>query len=279
MTNAFTIGMKLPLSEIDHKVFEHIPGATKAESLSIFLSDENAKAGGQAVIAVDDTTAQVEWSVPEISLTNQTDIQQLSYVGHLIQCGLCTDPTPIIAQMAYNGGLFSLAMNLLSMNSTGKSTYVAERDAKILTLVAPKSVHALSMCGLILLENSKTEEASLNFAAAQAIDPLDLLSSKYMAISLTVSLPKNAVVFAERAIAILATKGVVPDAHLRTTYGMALLSAKMKTEAEIQFLLACGHKKPSMSPSEWVNGGYRIIEAEIPMALAPKVKAKVIKKT
>jgi hypothetical protein len=54
---------------------------------------------------------------------------------------------------------------------------------------------------------------------------------------------------------------------------MALLSAKMKAEANNQFLLACGHKKPSMSPAEWVNGGYRITEAEIPLALAPKPKA------
>ena len=273
MSNQITMGTRLRLDEIDYKVFTNTPGESKEEALSTYLTEELFKAGGKAIVAVDNTGVAVEWAVPEITL-EQFDAQQVAFVAHLIQIGLLVDPVPMIANAAYSGGILNLSLLLLNMNSFGKNTYLATRDARLLASVAPKSLQAWSMLGLIELENGNIECASMAFAEAQKIDPLDFLSCKYMAVSLSVSLPSNAVVFAERALAILAAKGIPLDKHMRATYGMSLLASKLKKESEIQFLLACGHKKPSMSPTEWVNGGYRITDAEIPLALAPKLKKK-----
>jgi hypothetical protein len=39
---------------------------------------------------------------------------------------------------------------------------------------------------------------------------------------------------------------------------MALLSVGAKAEAEAQFVLVCGSRKPVMTPRKWVEGGYRV---------------------
>ena len=273
MSNPFIISMRLEANQIDYRVAGiDSQSVDRAIGLADFLTKELEKAGGQAVVAVDDMGFATDWVVPEIS--DQVDLQQVAYCSHLLQCGLLLDPTSVIAQTAYMGGIHTLSLNLLSINSSGRNSYLAERDAKTLALVAPKSVQALSMLGLILLENHNSIDAAWNFAEAQGLDPLDFLSAKYLSTSLIILQPAKSVILFEKCLQLLSLKGLTPDRHLRASYGMSLLSAGMKTEAAIQFLLACGHKKPGITPQQWVDGAYRITEAEIPLALAPKLKGK-----
>ena len=265
------MGAQLEVDKVDYGVVgKAVRIGERAEALSDFLTGELAKVGGQATIVVDNDIATVEWQTPDLS--DAKDSQQVAYVSHLLQAGLLADPLDVIARTAYAGGVNYLAMNLLSINSTGKNAYMAERDARLLVRAAPLSVQALSTLGLILLENGDAKEAAVCFAEAEQIDQWDFLSSKYLAVALTVSLPEAAVVHAEKAMAILASKGMAPDAHMRAAYGMALLAAGMRVEAGMQFMLACGSRKPAMTPAQWVNGGYRVVDTEIAERLAPKGK-------
>jgi hypothetical protein len=219
---------------------------------------------------VDGDKAFIQWAVPDAS--EKPDIQQVAYVAHLLQAGLLSDPMMPIANTAYSGGLMTLAMNLLSINSSGRNRYMAERDARLLAAAAPLSSSAVAFLGMILLENGKADDAAEAFMAVQEFDPLDFLSCKYGAISLTLSQPADAVAMCERCIEILAARGMAPDSHLRAAYGMALASAGSKVEAGVQFMLACGSRKVAMTPSEWVSGGYRINDEDVAAALAPKPK-------
>ena len=270
MATPFIINMRVGVDDVDLMVIGNPKSRNKAESIAGFLTDEISKAGGEAVVAVDGETAQVEWMLPELS--SPEDAQQVAYVAHAMQAGLLRDPSQVIANTAYSGGVSALALNLLNISSSGRNRYLAERDARILARVAPLSVQALSVLGLILLEGNNPEEAAVYFVEVQKLDPLDFLSAKYLAVALTNLLPDKAVMVAERALAILASRGLAPDAHMRSTYGMALLAAKSKAEAKFQFLLACGSESPAMSPRQWAEGGYRITNAEVPAALAPKKK-------
>lgn len=264
--------MALKIDDID---FDAVPtlakGDDKVEALSLFLSGELEKAGGVATVEAGPDGIVAEWVLPPAD--QAPDPQQVAYVAHLMQAGLMVDPTQVLANTAYAGGIRMLSLNLLLINSSGRNKYVAERDACLLAYAAPLSLQALSIYGLILLENGKRDKAAEVLTCAQDIDPLDLLSCKFGAIACTCSAPALAVKMLERGFAILSGRGLSPDAHMRVSYGMALLAAGSKAEAGVQFMLACGVKSPAMTPMQWVSGGYRIREEDIPAAMAAKPKA------
>lgn len=248
--------MSLKIEDIDFLVLGVSPeDKDRVEKLSRFLTDELTKAGGLADIEVTQDRAVVEWSVPTVL----EDGVQVAYVAHLLQSGLMKDPIIQLAGVAYAGGLQIVTMNLLSIGTTGKNPYLAERDARLLVVVAPFSVYALSTLGLILMDKGLTSEAAEYLSAACTLYPNDFFSNKYAGIAYTSSdKPDAAVQLLERCIQILAEVGEAPDNHLRVAYGMALLAAGMQAEASIQFMLVCGKKVPNMTLSQWVSGGYQM---------------------
>ena len=268
--NIANIFVKLNSSEIDYAAV----GAKHGDFKTVFdyLVSELSTLGGTATIEASPEGVTVNWVLPVV--VELVDIVRALYISHLLQAGLMLNPIMVIADTAYNGGIVPLAMNLLSINSKKMNTYIAQRDAMYLALVAPMSIEAHTIYGMILLENGQIEKAIDAFARAQQINPGDYVSCKYLSLALITSAPKKSVLLAEKCLSILAYDNIVPDAHMRATYGMALLAAKMKKEASMQFLLICGCKTPLMTPAQWVAGGYQIRADQVKDVLTVKPKKK-----
>jgi len=254
------IKMDLAIADIDFRVIgigssPNDPGDDRVEVLSKFLTEELAKAGGIANIEVNQERAFVEWIVPD----NTGDGLQPSYVAHLLQSGLMKDPVANLAPTAYAGGLHMLTSNLLAFGSMGMNPYLAERDLRLLVMIAPFSVNALSVLGLILMDKGMVIEGAEYLVAACEVDPYDFFANKYAGIAFTSSdRPEEAVRHLLVCIQVLANIGESPDVHLRTAYGMALLAAGINAEAEMQFMLVCGKRVPNMTLERWVTDGYKL---------------------
>jgi len=263
-----TITSTISLPLIDDQIigFSEV-GGDKAMFLGEMLACEIEQAGGTATIVVDQDTMEVTWNLPPQAdaAADAVVAGRVTYLAHLLQAGILADPSARIAKTAYAGGIQEMAAILLAINAFGKNRTMVERDAMILCLVAPLSGHAWMACGLILLENGNRSGAMDAFRRTIEIDE-NPVALKYLGICLTWSDPPMAIRALERAMTLVADVGLAPDRHLRAAYGMALQSAGSKKEANVQFMLACG-KKPTMTPRQWTEGGYRVLADDVPGAL------------
>lgn len=245
----------IPIKLVDFSsILKYICLFDDSEALYNFLTDEIEKAGGNAVIEVNDEEAEVKWVPPEI---NDSNAAQVVYVSHMLQAGLLKDATQQIANTIYDGNGVDLARALLLINAKGLNTKVAEKDARTMVVAAPLFSDGWIALALIQMENNNIKDAAKSFQFFLTLKPDDVVALRYLAICLTESDPKQAVSLLEKCINKTSSLGLVPDKHLRVTYGMALRSAKMKREATAQFALASINGYPKMTIKQWIEWGHR----------------------
>ena len=234
-----------------------------------FLVGELEKAGGEAVLEVEDEGIFCAWNPPTGA---DVDARRLVYLSHMLQAGLLLFPRSLVANTAYAGQGIALARAIVSFNEL--NPYVGERDAGFLVDAMPLSHQAWLAYGLVLMENLKFKLAAGALAEASLLGSGNPLTLRCLAICLTGHAPKKAVSAAEEMLGALAVLGKPPDGIDRAAYGFALLAAGMKKDAVAQFEAGFGQGLPVMTMKQWMEWGNRMPTEGLAKALRyPKASA------
>lgn len=239
--------------------------------VSEFMTAEIAKAGGEAVVEVDDLVAAVWWQPPppsDCSADADGEASQVIYVSHMMQCGLLADPSKEIAQTVYAGAGGSFAQALLLINHDGHNRRICERDAGILVRCAPMYVSGWLCLGLIQSENGKRAESKATFEGLLSFESGEWTAWKYLSMLMIREDPAKAVHAATRMVESAVAAGRQVDGHMRVALGMALSAFGSESEARQNFMIACGNPNPKMTPGQWNDWGYRLDGIDLAKALA-----------
>ena len=256
----------IPTSLFDLCALESSVGFKRSSNLQLdvfeFIVGELDAVGGNALLEVDDDGLFCVWNPPPAG--PGMDGRRMLYLSHMLQAGLMAMPSVMVANTAYAGMGVMLSRAFLMFNQL--NPYVAERDSKLLTEAMPLSSQAWLAHGIILMDNGKFEDASRALVDSAMLDKSNHLVFRCLAVCMTGLCPKTAVKAAEDMLSRLAKEGNPPGLSHRVTYGFALLSARMKLEAKVQFE-AAGLPMPKMTVRQWREWGSKLEETVLPEAL------------
>jgi len=230
-----------------------------------FLSRAFEKAGGVAVLEVDDQVVRCHWS-PVVS----DDIEQTAYMiylSHMLQSGLLNHADRILSNMVYNGDGYALLDILLLIGKKGFNDYVATTSIISIVDAAPKFV--LALCAFVTFSvNHGLLDKMINvLERILYLEPDNLMALQYSAVYWTGKDPIKGVLFSENLISLIGKNGNLPFMYDRVIYGFALKAAKMNKESQIQFKLVCGEQKVVMTVKQWVSWGYNVVDDQLVKAL------------
>jgi len=239
---------------------------SRAETMFDFLSGEMGKSFGQGVLSVSTDMVRIGW-IPSVA-NKKRDTAQNIYFAHLIQAGMLKDPTPIIANLAYNGGIQNLNYVVLAIHTYSLNPAIAKKSSTLLALSAPYNASAWFTSGIIDLDQGFTEFAQQKFEHILTFSSWDYLTMKHLAIcELRNNRPKEAVRWMEKSLDAAASVGIVPGLVEFVSYGMALRSQGLHDLAKQQFK-AAGVLSPKMTTAQWCWWGYKLFPDVLPESLA-----------
>lgn len=230
-----------------------------------FLSRAFEKAGGVAIIEVDDQVVHCHWT-PVVS----EDVERSSYtiyLFHMLQAGMLNNSDKILSNMVYDGYGYILIEILVLITKKGFNNYVASTNIISIVDAAPKLVLGLCAFVAISINNGLLDKIINVLERILVLEPDNLMGLQYSAIYWTGKEPIKGVMFAENLISVIGESGNLPSVYDRVVYGFALKASKMNKEAQIQFRFVCGEKKVAMTVKQWLSWGFNVLESRLIEAL------------
>jgi hypothetical protein len=230
-----------------------------------FLSRAIEKAGGVAVIEVDDLVVHCHWN-PVISEDFETSYYMV-YVSHMLQAGMLKHCDRILENMVYNGDGYALIDIVVLISKMGFNNYVAATSMIYIVDAAPKLVLALAAFIAISVNHGLLNQMSGILERILVLEPDNLMGLQYSAIYWTETDPMKAVLFGEKLISVIGKSGRLPSIYDRAIYGFALKAANMELEAQIQFGIICGGQNVLMTVKQWLSWGFNVLDSRLLEAL------------
>ena len=225
--------------------------------------------GGKAVVEVDDAFLSVLWIVPPLSsISSPLEMTEVVWWSYMLQVGLLSDPSRMIAHKVYNGGGKSLCELYVQACRHGLNPHSSTSGVGILLACAPKFTLAWMAVAIFQMSILDFSGAQDSLSKVLELEPDDVEGRRLMVVCLTKLSPSKVFTVVSNWVLWINRHAVVPSLVDRVSIGMAFLSCGEAGLAKAWFLMADGEPDlPAMSVAQWVDWGWKMIASELKQAL------------